>query len=232
MKKILFFISILLVASVFIFCDEIEFDLTEAVEAFEKKIALNAIQLDGNPYNDENIDSTKYQSDSVCAIKYEEDRIHYTLGTFENEDAAEDNGFIVTHKTPCGTCSTLKDLAVYLKYKDLTTPVRQCSTKVAVMSWGMNCLKGLGFTTACAETWYFNALNTSRDCFWVCIKSWLNNEPFNNEDGSLNACLACDEEKSGPIFKSTAGRTRRNSGIESAIDRPGDEIYPIVHDYY
>jgi hypothetical protein len=47
----------------------------------------------------------------------------------------------------------------------------------------------------------------------------------------LNACLACDEVKSGPVFKRTAGRTRRNSGIESAIGRQAGDLVPIRHDY-
>jgi hypothetical protein len=57
-------------------------------------------------------------------------------------------------------------------------------------------------------------------------------------DGSLNACLACDEAKSGPTFKAVAGRTRRRSGLSSAIARPClDEqgepaIYPVEHYYF
>lgn len=35
----------------------------------------------------------------------------------------------------------------------------------------------------------------------------------------LNACLQCDECNSGPIFQKVAGRTRRGSGIRSAIER-------------
>jgi hypothetical protein len=232
MKKIVIFITTLLVAFGMLVCDTTIPDMTEAVKEFEKKVALNPIQLAGNPYTSESIEPPLDQPDAVCAIQYEEDRIHYTLGTFENEETAESNDFIVTHKTPCGTCSTLKDLAVYLKYEDLTTPVRKCSSKVASKALAMDCLTRLGFTHDCAETWYYNALNTAQECFAVCIISWLKNEPFNNEDGSLNACLTCDEEKSGPVFKRTAGRTRRNSGIRSEIDRPEDEIYPIVHDYY
>ena len=36
----------------------------------------------------------------------------------------------------------------------------------------------------------------------------------------LNDCLQCDEDKSGPIFQHFAGRTRRRSGLLSAIVRP------------
>ena len=44
-----------------------------------------------------------------------------------------------------------------------------------------------------------------------------------------NPCLQCDECRSGPIFQKVAGRTRRGSGIQSAIERPG--VLPLVHDY-
>ena len=139
---------------------------------------------------------------------------------------------MVTHKGHCGTCSTLQDLATYLYDRDLTTPVRRCSAMVWFRPWSRNCLEELGFSPPCAETWYYNAKNTAHECLWPCIYSWIRKEPFNKPDGSLNDCLACDEERSGPVFHYVAGRTRRNSGIRSAIDRPEDEIYSIVHDYY
>ena len=37
---------------------------------------------------------------------------------------------------------------------------------------------------------------------------------------ALNDCLQCDEDEAGPVFKAVAGRTRRRSGLESAIARP------------
>jgi len=52
-----------------------------------------------------------------------------------------------------------------------------------------------------------------------------------NTDGKLNECLQCDEDRSGPVFKAVAGRTRRNSGIQSSIRRPADEVSPVAHDY-
>ena len=48
---------------------------------------------------------------------------------------------------------------------------------------------------------------------------------------SLNKCLQCDEDKSGPVFKSVAGRARRNSGLTSAINRNVDVFAYINHDY-
>jgi hypothetical protein len=203
------------------------------IEAFSEKVILNPIAVDANPYRDSAISSWyEYPEEAVCAVKYAEDMIHYVIATFDSEEAAEESGFIVTHKGHCGTCSTLQDLATYLYHRDLTTPVRKCSALVWFKPWTINCLEGLGFTSECAQTWYYNAQNTAKECFRPCIDAWLKDDPLNNPDGSLNDCLACDEEQSGPVFKYVAGRTRRNSGIRSAIDRPDEDIYPIIHDYY
>lgn len=90
----------------------------------------------------------------------------------------------------------------------------------------------IGFTTQCAEIWLYNTQNTRKECFGVCIWAWIMNIPFTKPDGSLNDCLQCDEDKSGPVFKYFSGRTRRNSGIRSEIDRPTDQIYPMDHCYY
>ncbi len=203
------------------------------IEAFYAKVIRNPIVVEGDPYEDFRGPSWfDFPEEAVCAIKYEDDRIHYVIETFSDKFAAEDNGYIVTHKGHCGTCSTLQDLATYLYYRDLTTPVRRCSALVWFKPWSSNCLEDLGFTPPCAETWYYNAKNTAHECLWPCIDSWIRKEPFNKSDGSLNDCLAGDEERSGPVFQYVAGRTRRNSGIESSIDRPEDEVYSIVHDYY
>ena len=214
--------------------DNLDHEYTDSViSAFYEKVILNPVAVDTNPYRDyESSSWYEYPEEAVCAVKYAEDRIHYVIATFDSEDAAEENGFIVTHKGHCGTCSTLQDLATYLYHPDLTTPVRRCSALVWFKPWSIRCLESLGFTSECSETWYYNAQNTAKDCFRPCIDAWLKGDPFNNPDGSLNDCLACDEEFSGPVFKYVAGRTRRNSGIRSAIDRPDEDIYPIIHDYY
>ena len=35
----------------------------------------------------------------------------------------------------------------------------------------------------------------------------------------------------GDVFKEVARRTRRSSGLPSALCRPCDEVYPLVHEY-
>lgn len=58
----------------------------------------------------------------------------------------------------------------------------------------------------------------------VCSPDQWQNGPYR-----LNACLQCDECRSGPIFQKIAGRTRRASGIASAISRDG--VPELTHDY-
>lgn len=94
------------------------------------------------------------------------------------------------------------------------------------------CLMNIGFTSQCAEIWLYNTINTRKQCFSTCMWAWATNKPLVNSDGSLSDCIQCDEDKSGPVFKFFAGRSRRNSGISSEIDRPNDQIYDISHCYF
>ena len=192
-----------------------------------------------DPYNNQTasskkeIDETLKNKVIVCAIKYKDSRkFEYELRQFASKPAAEKAGFIVTHQGKCGACSNVKDLAVYLE-KNLTDPVRKCALKAVISKrWARNCIRGLGFTDTCADIWLFNSINTRKHCFMVCMKAWITGEPNNKPDGSLNDCLQCDEDKSGPVFKYFSGRTRRNSGIESAIKRPGQQVYKMNHCYF
>jgi hypothetical protein len=129
-------------------------------------------------------------------------------------------------------CSTLHDLAVYIRQKDLTAPVRSCAFAKGQDGGGdpdLDCLLGLGFDLPCAQVWAYNTANTQRECLSTCLATFT--DPYNNPDGTLNACLQCDEDRSGPVFKAVAGRTRRNSGLPNAICRPCSEVQPLVHAY-
>ncbi len=167
---------------------------------------------------------------TVCAVRFEADGTHYRLATFPGADAARRDGFAPTHEGACGACSTLQDLAVYLERRDLTTPVRWCGVRL-IDARALACLEALGFSRPCAQIWLYDARHTRHACFAVCMTSWLEGEASAGPDGRLNDCLRCDEERSGPIFKAVAGRTRRNSGIRSSIPRPDEEVAPVVHDY-
>lgn len=95
-----------------------------------------------------------------------------------------------------------------------------------------NCLKNIGFSDECAKIWQYNIKHTKSECFSVCIWSWITDEDFCKPDGTINDCLQCDEDKSGPNFKYFSGRTRRNSGIPSAICRPPETVYNMTHCYW
>ena len=46
---------------------------------------------------------------------------------------------------------------------------------------------------------------------------------------ALNECIQCDEDRSGPVFASVAGRTRRTSGLLSFIVRPCAQLTILDH---
>ncbi len=156
----------------------------------------------------------------------------YSLSTFPSRANADAAGAMTTHRGACAACSTLADLATYVSIPDLTGPVRECGLKNLSgdsPEETLACLEDLGFTPACAQIWAFNTENTRKACLGPCLANL--NRPYNLPDGALNACLQCDEDESGPVFKAFAGRTRRNSGLASAICRPCDTVFRVTHDY-
>ena len=196
--------------------------------------ALDALQLsapfdvlDADPYvtpEDFPLDDT-----SVCAVTVDGET--YGLQTFVDDAAAEAAGAQLTHDGACGLCSPLQDLAVYMRQGDLTEPVRACG--LMGLSGGeeaqLQCLRELGFTEPCAQIWSYNTTHTRTMCLQTCLD--LLDAPYHEPDGSLNACLQCDEDLSGPVFKAVAGRTRRNTGLASALCRPCDEVRRVIHRY-
>ena len=158
----------------------------------------------------------------------------YALVTYASQSAALAQGAAVTHFGHCGACSTLSNLAVYMRNSDLTAPVRACGFRTAPdggtpFDGDVACLVELGFDLPCAQAWAYDTENTRAKCLGVCLPNL--SASYNLPDGGLNPCLACDEEQSGPVFKWVAGRTRRNSGLPNAICRPCSEVQPLVHSY-
>ena len=177
----------------------------------------------------------------VCAMRFvDEQRQRYELRKFDSAEAAAKAGFTVTHQGRCGSCSTLRDLSVYLATPDLTTPARRCARRRGLEGKFQCYSEEIGFTPYCAESWAYNARHTRQECLGACIADYgllnllLHRYPGPNVDetGRLRPCLQCDEDRSGPGFKYSAGRTRRNSGIVSAISRPETEIYRVDHSIY
>ena len=173
------------------------------------------------------------QDGVVCALEVESaaDRT-YRLQTHLSVEEARQAGGTVTHGGACGLCSSLADLAVYAAYPDLTDPVRQCSLEgfLGERSDTVACLVALGFTEPCADIWAYNAQNTQEACQEPCLAQL--GDPYHTPDGSLNTCLQCDEDESGPIFKAVAGRTRRSSGLATALCRPCETVWRIDHAAY
>lgn len=155
----------------------------------------------------------------------------YRLQTFSDVAAVTAAGGVLTHHGACGVCSTLDDLALYAEAPDLGAPVRQCGIDTFSQGFEANvrCLQALGFTRPCAQIWAWNTAHTRAKCLEPCVLE--GDKPYHLSDGGLNACLACDERESGPVFKAVAGRTRRNTGLATAICRPCEETAPVAHQY-
>lgn len=169
-------------------------------------------------------------ADAVCGARFSSNG-SYRLVDYPSTSAALADGAQVTHYGVCGRCSSLADLAVYAEIPDLTEPVRSCGLQnlSGPIEDLTACIAALGFTDACASIWAYNTMHTQDACLSVCIAAL--DDPYNNSDGSLNACLQCDEDESGTVFKAIAGRTRRNTGLASSICRPCSEVKPLVHGY-
>lgn len=170
-------------------------------------------------------------ADTVCAVLFSAATPNsYSVATFASTGDAVASGAIVTHAGACGVCSSLQDLAVYAGTPDLTAPVRQCGLdQLGDFPGLVGCLEGLGFTRPCAQIWAYNTEHTRAACGAVCLR--LLRAPYHLADGGLNDCLACDETQSGDVFKSVAGRTRRNSGLANAMCRPCSEVIHLDHAY-
>ena len=205
----------------------------------QKRLTTPPEPYTSNPYNDTSEDYQervkKYLKNmpGVCAIRYSDSsKMDYKLQDFETKAQAEAQGFTVTHFGRCGACSSLQDLSVYLS-NDLTHKIRKCALKsVWSIKAARRCIARVGFTPKCADIWLFNSVFTRQKCFYVCIWSYIRGEPNNRPDGTLNKCLQCDEDLSGPVFKYESGRSRRNSGIKSEINRPGEQLRTLDQCYF
>ena len=206
------------------------------IDAFSEKVLINKyVELQEDPYASKGFNTTHT---GFCGVLYNNtNRKFYTLMNFSNLNDLKSHNAFLSHLGSCGRCSTLQDLSVYMRYHNLTAPVRKCGVKGFLnKKWNLECLTKLGLTLPCAEIWYYNSKNTRKKCLKPCLRDW--NQPYNVPSESacpnctLNSCLQCDETKSGPIFKKVAARTRRDSGLSSAIWRPPSSIANITHYYY
>jgi hypothetical protein len=225
---------------------------TDAIDVWESQVAINAYRLECNPYEDDNCGTFPPQDDSllalgeeaVCAIHFEKEfasdnqtqtcfAASYQLLTYASMEDAEVAGGFVTHTGHCGVCSTIQDLAAYVKSVDLTTQGKFCAKQgILSLEAGRKCYLNLGMTEDCADIWADNSWNTATECFADCILEGTTDSPNNGPapECKLKDCLQCDEDKSGPVFRQFAGRTRRRSGLLSAIARPCDQLVVLDQD--
>ncbi|MBP7432791.1 hypothetical protein KA996_04515, partial [bacterium] len=216
-------------------CEGVKFTAPVYTESdiaiLNSKIHLNPLPvLVSDPY--ETPELYPLEEEKACGLIW--DTVNpdaYTLETFDSIIEAELAGARVTHTGACGHCSSLQSLAVYIYQGDLATPVKKCTLDSILMGddYLMECLQKLGFDENCAKIWMYNGKNTKKVCMSTCLP--LQNAVYHNPDGSLNDCIQCDEDKSGPVFQAVSGRTRRNSGLPTALCRPCNTISPIDHHY-
>lgn len=181
---------------------------------------------------------SKAASHQVCAVKFSNaEQTQYEMRTFPSAAQAELEGWTITHQYQCGTCSTLQDLAVYIGVPNQTRPIAACTQRaqgdIAKLPMLKQCIvEAVGFTEMCAESWAYNGVHTRTECNnpdWPPLTQLV----LNTETGKLHPRLWCDEKISGPGFKYSAGRTRRGSGLGSAIPRPNDTLfYKADHSRY
>jgi hypothetical protein len=201
---------------------------------YHQPIVQNWVQLDRQVQNQERVCAFKLDQKTEVKKGGSLPERGYELKTFNSAQEAVDSGYTITHQSHCGACSSLKDLAVYLEKRNLTDESRLCSKKL-ILENSKSCFEKIGFTPVCAEAWAYSGLNTRSTCMNVCIQDYgiwniiadhYPNES-NDPDGTLRRCILCDEIKTGPGFKYSVGRNRRNSGIQTDIVRPSDQMYSI-----
>lgn len=204
-----------------------QFNTKEIAELRSWKLTNPFEELTSNPYKK----PAPEVKDCLCAIVVEDlEEKEYRLETFKDEKEAKEAGAYITHYDACGVCSTLEDMALYVEDLDIGKAVRECGIKnlTAPIRDVVSCLEDLGFSKPCAQIWAYNVKNSQEKCFQLCI---TDNDSYNNPDGTLSPCLACDEKNSVPIWKATGGRSRRNMGIANNICRFCEDVKLVDHDY-
>lgn len=200
----------------------------------------NPYTLEYDPYTDIGCDTMPPLAEGgACVVEFSgnvntcPNDWSYKVKTYAGtlEEAKSDSSLFITHAGPCGTCSSLQDLSVYMEYSvELQDEASRCAYRgLRSVEAGIQCFMELGFTEGCATTWFWNTRESTRKCALTCIPFTLLGMSPNKKNGgcTYSACIKCDEVKSGPIFKKYAGRTRRNSGLLSNIVRPCIELIEL-----
>jgi hypothetical protein len=102
------------------------------------------------------------------------------------------------------------------------------ATLIQTSSSSALCRNTEGLTKPCARIWTYDAISDAGPCGATCLIDLK--QPYNLPPTcKLNDCLQCDEDHAGPEFKRFAARTRRRSGLISAIQRPCGTVAQLKH---
>ncbi len=200
--------------------------------------------LPSNPYAETSLPQCQMpnSTDGYCAFVFEDANANfssfsqcegrrYAMQTFETEDAVPSTASI-THKGPCGVCSSAQDWSRRIALRDRMANIGiVCGTDYflgGTFEGLINCYQEEGYTAECSTLWaHFTATNGML-CASVCITT---KPPFNGDPPQcpLNECLTCGEPFQA-TFDLISGRTSKNSGFTEPIARNCSEFYPVVHD--
>jgi hypothetical protein len=158
--------------------------------------------------------------------------------TYPTPEAAKADGMAVAHCGPCGDCSNMEDIETFLTTrKTITADLKKCGSKAMLGSTDEldNCIAELiDFTDKCRTCWVKNMQCDVDLCKYACMKTLFmgfmirNNVPESGDEGRLNWCLQCDEQRCGTAFVTCSGVARRRMGIRSDIERDPALVCPHI----
>ncbi|KAI2506999.1 hypothetical protein MHU86_7384 [Fragilaria crotonensis] len=182
-------------------------------------------------------------TDGYCAFVFEDSNANfsnysqcegrrYAMKTFETEDAVPSTASI-THKGPCGVCSSAQDLAVRISSRDRMLKLAfSCGTMYYAgrrsFSTLVSCYRYAGFTEPCASLWSHLTATSGELCANECIgaNSELNGDP---PECALEECGACGQPFQQD-FDDISGRAPWKSGFTEPRAHYCSSFYPLVHD--
>lgn len=155
--------------------------------------------------------------------------------SYKSRHEALEKGVGVMHASACGACSNAHDVGLYRNTRmTLTRSATGCAVVYRLFGKAMatKCMQVVvPFTRPCQTCWVDNIQCTNEKCSHACkfhvLRSLLTGRKIAQplDDGSLNPCLACDEQECGPAFRKCAGANRRRCSISTDIPRFADEFY-------
>jgi hypothetical protein len=177
-------------------------------------LLVNFTDMETNPYPPGPYDVAIEKANCYVVFR-DPDKNTYDMITAQEPPMDGVNyGVFLSHETPCGVCSNLVDLAVYIETPDLTNPVRLCGfTSFLSDEINMHCLsEKIGFSEACAAIWFHNTQHTRTNCLVLCLIHLLS--PANMRFGFVNPC----EPSSGADEDGALEYGDKDGGCENTIN--------------